>query len=152
MRLAAYSFALVSSTFVYLLFGAAMTASAGPDSWSPVISFYCALLIFGLFSWLHFFMPRAGAILLVLALAAMYITFPMSLLVGYIQGGTMIGPVESISPFLLVVLTTVMIVLAYRTPVKIAMKLRVFLAACPALLASYLGFYFTVRFFGLMGS
>ncbi len=150
MRLAAYLFALGSSAFVYLLFAAYLSVAAGLSSWLPLLSLYCALLVFGLLSWLHFFLPRSGTILLVVMLTAMYISFPLRLLVGYFEKEAMIGPIESIVPLLLVLTTSILAALAYNAPVKLAMRLKVSLAVAPALLAGYCGFHFTVRYFGLM--
>src|SRR5689334_1688620 len=48
------------------MFGLMMTASAGPDSWVPVISFFAAVVNFGIGSWLFMFWTKPGRVVNIL--------------------------------------------------------------------------------------
>lgn len=147
MRILTYISSLLLSGFVYLVFAAYMTVSAGLDSVLPLISFYSALTIFGFLSWFHFYNPTLGAILLTALTAVMFFTWPFFLLIDYFDGDYQPAVIEFTIPLILSFLT---ILLAWRSRQKNGMNksIKILLAIPPIVLALYVGGYFTLRAFG----
>lgn len=146
MKILTYISSLVLSGFVYLLFAAYMTGSAGLESSFPLVSFYSALVIFGFLSWFHFYKPTFGAILLTAVIVLMYFTWPLFLLVDYFDGNYRPGVIEFAIPL---VLSAVTILLGWTSRKRGEMNkiVKIVLATPPLILALYVGGYFTLRAF-----
>jgi hypothetical protein len=147
MKILTYILSLVLSGFVYLLFAAYMTVSAGLDSMLPLISFYCTILIFGFLSWFHFFKPTFGAILLTVSVAIMYFAWPFFLLIDYFDGDYQPAVIEFGIPLTLSFLT-ILSVWESRQSTEMKQLAKIVLAIPPLLLALYVGGYFTFKAFG----
>jgi hypothetical protein len=124
-----------------------MTASAGLNSVMPLISFYCALIIFGFLSWFHFYKPVAGAILLTIVTIIMYFSWPILLLFAHFKGEYKPAAMESIFPLTFGILTVILVWRA-KSHKNINKYLKFFLAIPPLLLTLYVGGYFSFRLFG----
>ena len=70
-----FLFSLLSSGMIYLAFGAYMSVAAGYDM-KVIYAASLAVLIFGIFSWLHFILPKTGLLLLILATIWMMLLWP----------------------------------------------------------------------------
>lgn len=147
MKILTYIFSLVLSGFVYLLFAAYMTVSAGLESSFFLTGFYSALIIFGFLSWFHFYKPLPGAILLTALTAIMYFTGPFFLLVDYFNGDYRPDIIEFGAPLVLSV-ATIVLVWASRKRDEMSKIVKMCLAIPPFILAVYVGGYFTLVAFG----
>jgi hypothetical protein len=147
MKILTYISSLILSGFIYLLFAAYLTVSAGLNSVLPVICFYCALIIFGFLSWFHFFKPILGAILLTILIATMFLSWPIQLLIEHFIGEYQPPIIESVFPLAFSILTVILVWKA-RKRKDINKNLKFFLAIPPLLLVLYIGGYFTFRLFG----
>ena len=150
MKLLTYFSSLILSGYIYLLFASYMTASASLSSIFPLISFYCAIIIFGLFSWLHFYKPRAGIILLSVFSGIMYFSWPFILsMEHYLAKGN--GYKSDFYgtdfPFILCILTLFFGWFGYRYHFELKKYVKLVLAIPPTLLALYIGGYFTIYMF-----
>ena len=63
-----------------------MTVAAGLNSILPLVSFFCALIIFGFLSWFHFYKEKIGAILLTIFVSIMFISWPILLFIEHFTG------------------------------------------------------------------
>ena len=144
MKITTYILSLILSGFVYLLFAAYMTGSAGLNSVFPLMSFYSSLLIFGFLSWFHFFKPRSGAILLTIFTLVMFFSWPALLLAEYFNAEYQPSLIESAIPFTLSALT---ITFVWKAENKRDLNkyAKLGLGIPPLLLALYIGGYFTYR-------
>lgn len=147
MKILTYISSLVLSGFVYFLFAAYMTVSAGLESSFPLISFYSALVIFGFLSWFHFYKPTLGAILLTALTVVMFFAWPFFLLVDYFDGDYRPGMMEFGIPLVLSAVT-ILLVWASRQRQETNKIVKIFLATPPLILALYVSGYFTLRAFG----
>lgn len=147
MKILTYISSLLLSGFVYLMFAAYMTVSAGLDSILALISFYCTIFIFGFLSWFHFFKPTLGAILLTVLTAIMYFTWPFFLLIDYFDGDYQPGVIEFGIPLTLSFLT-ILLVWKSRQTTEMNPPTKIVLAILPLILALYVGGYFTFKAFG----
>ncbi|WP_228851532.1 hypothetical protein [Aegicerativicinus sediminis] len=140
MKILTYISSLFLGGFVYLLFAAYMTGSAGLNSANPLISVAFAILIFGFLSWFHFFKPKTGALLLTIAFVVMYLTWPVHLLIEYfLENGYKPELIEIIPPILLGFST---IFLAWKSKNSDLNKwLKLALAIPPTILGFYVGGY-----------
>lgn len=148
MSIIAYFVSLLAAAATYFLFAAYLSVSAGLGSVLPLVSFYSSIVVFGFFSWFHFFYPKAGAILLTIALLVMFSSWPAFLFVEYFIGEYRPSLIESLVPFILVAIAITLVWVSHSKRKKIVAWLAYTLAIPPAFLAFYAGFYFTVRFFG----
>jgi hypothetical protein len=76
LRYLTYAFALFSSANIYIAIGAYMTAASGIENSSPIFALILAILIFGIFSWLHFFFSQVGLAGLILFECTMLAAWP----------------------------------------------------------------------------
>jgi len=147
MKILAYFSALILSGFVYLLFASYMTVSSGLNSSSPIISFYCAILIFGVFSWLHFFKQKLGAILLTVFTLILFFSWPVYLLIEHFNGEDYKpGILESGIPLVFGIITIFSVWKGKES--ELNKYAKIILTIPPILLAIYVGGYFTIRAFG----
>ena len=147
MKILTYISSLILSGFVYLLFASYMTVSAGLNSSSPIISFYCSILIFGIFSWLHFYKQKLGAILLTVFTLILFFSWPVYLLIEHFNGEEYKpGIMESGVPLIFGIITIFSVWKGKKSGLNKYVK--IILAIIPLLLAIYVGSYFTIRAFG----
>lgn len=146
MKILTYILSLLLGGFVYFLFAAYMTVSAGFSA-SPLISVGFAILIFGFLSWFHFYKPKIGAILLTLAFLAMYFTWPIYLLLEYFGNSEYKpSPIEFLTP---IILGTLMIFLAWKGKNSELNKwTKLILAVPPAIIGLYIGGFMAIRLIG----
>ncbi|MFD0964702.1 hypothetical protein [Pseudofulvibacter geojedonensis] len=146
MKILTYILSLLLGGFVYFLFAAYMTVSAGFSA-SPLISVGFAILIFGFLSWFHFYKPKIGAILLTLAFLAMYFTWPIYLLFEYFGNSEYKpSPIEFLTP---IILGTLMIFLAWKGKNSELNKwTKLILAVPPAIIGLYIGGFMAIRLIG----
>jgi hypothetical protein len=124
-----------------------MTVSAGLNSSSPIISFYSAILIFGIFSWLHFYKQKLGAILLTVFTLILFFSWPIHLLIEHFSGDEYKpGIVESGIPLIFGIITIFSVWKGKKSELNKYVKIT--LAVLPLLLAIYVGGYFTIIAFG----
>ena len=147
MKILTYISSLVLSGFMYFLFAAYMTVSAGLESSFPLISFYSSLVIFGFLSWFHFYKPTLGAILLTALTAIMFLTWPFFLVIDYFDGDYRPGMIEFAIPLVLSAMT-ILLVWISRKKEKMNKIVKISLATPPLVLALYVGGYFTLKAFG----
>ena len=147
MKILAYILSLILGGFVYFLFAAYRTGSAGLNSSSPLISVGFAILIFGFLSWFHFYRPKIGALLLTLAFLGMYLTWPVYLLVEYFGNSDYKpSPIEFLTP---VVLGILVIFLVWKSKNSVMNKwTKLILAIPPAIIGLYVGGYMTIMLIG----
>ena len=148
MKIIAYITSILVAALIYFLFATYMGVSAGLSSWLPLISFYCALIVFGWLSWFHFFYPKAGAILLTIFLILMFSTWPALLLIERVTGEYKPSLWESLVPLTLISLSISFVWIGYFKKKELNRWIKYSLAIPPALLALYAGGYFTVIYFG----
>ncbi|MFC7000041.1 hypothetical protein [Rufibacter roseus] len=148
MKILAYTTSILVAALVYFLFAAYMGVSAGLNSWFPLISFYCALVVIGWLSWFHFFYPKIGAILLTIFLILMFSSWPAFLLVERITGEYKPSLWESLIPLGLISIAIYFVWMGYYKKQVLNKYLKYILAIPPALLALYAGGYFTIIYFG----
>lgn len=148
MRIIIYITSLMVSALVYFLFAAYMSVSAGLSSLLPLISFYSSIIIFGFLSWFHFFYPKTGAILLTIFLLLMFLTWPAFLLIEHFNGEYKPSLLESLLPLALIIVSISLVWLSDKRKEKIKPWIKYTFAIPPALMAIYVGFYFTIRYFG----
>lgn len=147
MKILTYISSLVLSGFMYFLFAAYMTASAGLESSFPLISFYSSLVIFGFLSWFHFYKPTLGAILLTALTAIMFFAWPFFLVIDYVNGDYRPAMIEFAIPFILSAMT-ILLVWTSRKKAEMNKIVKISLATPPLILALYVGGYFTLMAFG----
>jgi hypothetical protein len=147
MKILTYILSLILGGFVYFLFAAYMTVSAGLNSSSPLISVGFAILIFGFLSWFHFYSPKIGAILLTLAFLGMYLTWPIYLLIEYFgKSDYKSSPIEFLTP---IVLGGLIVFLVWKSKNnKLNKWTKLALAIPPTILGLYVGGYMAMRLFG----
>lgn len=148
LKILTYILSLLLGGFVYLLFSAYMTGSAGLNSYSPLISVGFAILIFGFLSWFHFYKPKIGALLLTLAFLGMYLTWPVNLLIEYLVSseGWKPSPIEFLTP---IILGASVIFLVWKSRnVELNKWIKLILAIPPAITGLYIGGYMTIRLLG----
>jgi len=147
MKILTYISSLLLGGFVYLLFAAYMTGSAGLLSANPLISVGFAILIFGFLSWFHFYKPRLGALLLTLAFFGMYLTWPVYLLLEYFSESDLKpAPIEILPPILLGIMT---IYLVWKSKnAKLNKWTKLTLAVPPTLFGLYVGGYMVIKMLG----
>ncbi|MBF8963273.1 hypothetical protein I0P70_08455 [Pontibacter sp. FD36] len=150
MKIVSYLVSLLAAVATYLLFSVYLSVSAGLDSILPLISFYSSILVFGFFSCFHFFQPKIGAVLLTIALLIMFFSWPALLFIEHFTREYKPSLIESLLPFALVAITVALVRLSYSKHKKVTRWLAYSLAIPPALLATYVGVYFTVRYFDLV--
>jgi|HubBroStandDraft_3_1064219.scaffolds.fasta_scaffold07046_6 hypothetical protein len=146
MKILTYISSLILSGYVYLLFAAYLTVSAGLNSVLPLVSFYSALIIFGFLSWFHFFKPKPGAILLTIFIAIMFFSWPVFLLVENFTGEYKPGIMESGLPLLLSIISIILVWKAERHK-DINRNLKLLLASLPLIFALFVCSYFTFKAF-----
>lgn len=146
MKILTYILSLLLGGFIYFLFAAYMTVSAGFSA-SPLISVGFAILIFGFLSWFHFYKPKIGAILLTLAFLAMYFTWPIYLLLEYFGNSEYKpSPIEFLTP---IILGTLMIFLAWKGKnTELNKWTKLILAVPPAVIGLYIGGFMAIRLIG----
>ena len=148
MKILAYITSLILSAFTYLLFATYLTVSAGLNSYLPIISFYASVFIFGVFSWLHFFKPKLGAVLLTIFILISFFSFPMHLLINYFftDNGYKPSLIEGLIPLILGV-SSIFFVWKGKN-IELDMTAKIILIIPPLLTAIYIGGYFTIMAFG----
>lgn len=144
MKILTYITSLLLSGFIYLVFAAYMTASAGLNSVLPLVSVFCAIITFGFLSWFHFFKPTWGTLLLICITIIMYTTWPLFLLIDYFDGDYRPGIIEISIPLLLSILTILLAWKSRHSP-TINMPAKIILAIPPLALSLYIGGYHIVR-------
>lgn len=124
-----------------------MTVSSGLNSSSPIISFYCSILIFGIFSWLHFYKQKLGAFLLTISTLILFFSWPVYLLIEQFNGEEYKpGIMESGIPLIFGIITIFSVWKGKKS--ELNKYVKIVLAIIPLLLAIYVGGYFTIRAFG----
>lgn len=147
MKILTYILSLILSAFIYLMFAAYMTASAGLSSANPLISMGLAILIFGFFSWFHFYKPIIGAILLTVSVIGMYLTWPAYLLIEYMGNADYKPPIfVFLIPMVLGGLTIFFVWKSRNT--KLSESTKGPLSAIPAMIGLYFGGYILMRLLG----
>jgi len=102
LKIITYILSLVLGAYVYFMFAVYMTASAGLNSITPIISAGLATVIFGFLSWFHFYKPKMGAILLTFTFIIMYLTWPFFLMLEYFNSSEYTpSPFEFLIPLVL---------------------------------------------------
>lgn len=147
MKILTYILSLLLGGFVYLLFASYMSVASGLNSSGPLISVGFAILIFGFLSWFHFYKPKIGAILLTLGFIAMYLTWPVNLLIEYFSHSDYKpSPIEFLTP---IVLGGLVILFAWKSKDSELNKwLKLALAIPPGLFGLYVGGFILLRLFG----
>ncbi len=147
MKILTYILSLILGGFVYFLFAAYMTGSAGLDSSSPLISVGFAILIFGFLSWFHFYKPKIGALLLTLAFLVMYLTWPVYLFAEYFGNSVYKpSPIEFLTPIVLGILVIFLVWKSKNSELNKWTKL--ILAIPPAIIGLYVVGYMAIRIIG----
>ncbi len=146
MKVLTYISSLILAGFVYLLFASYMSISSSLNSSLPIISFYCAILIFGVLSWLHFFKQKLGAILLTIVTLILFFSWPIYLLIEHFTGeGYKPGIIESGIP---IVLGIIIISSVWKGEAsELNTHTKIVLAIPPLIIAIYIGGYFTIKAF-----
>ena len=72
MKIIAYLLTLILTAFYYFAFASVMSVAAGLNSYLPIINVLLSISIFGIFSWLHFYLPKVGSIILSIAVCYLY--------------------------------------------------------------------------------
>ena len=146
MKILTYFSSLLVSTFVYFLFATYMTVAAGLNSVLPLVSFSCALIIFGFLSWFHFYKEKTGAIFLTIFISIMFFSWPILLFIEHFTGEDYKPNIwESLIPLILSVLTIFGVWKGKNQ--KINKYLKIILLIPTSLLALYIGGYFAMYFF-----
>ena len=147
MKILTYILSLVLGGFVYFLFAAYMTGSAGLNSSSPLLSAGFAILIFGFLSWFHFYKPKIGALLLTLAFLGMYFTWPVYLLLEYFgESDFKPSTIEFLTPMILGILVIFLVWKSKKEELNKWTKLS--LALPPLIIGIYVGGYMAIRIIG----
>ncbi len=124
-----------------------MTVSAGLNSYSPIASFYSSILIFGIFSWLHFYTSKTGAVLLTIFTIIAFFTLPYFLLLDYFIGEEYKPSVlEGGIPLIFGILSIFFVWKAKN--IEINKYAKLILVILPFIMAIYVGGYFTIMAFG----
>ena len=132
---------------MYFLFAAYMTVAAGLNSSSPLVSVGFAILIFGFFSWFHFYRPKIGAILLTLAFLGMYLTWPVYLLIEYFgESDYKPSHIEFLTP---IILGGLVVYLVWKSKnVELNKWTKLTLAIPPTIIGLYVAGYMAMRLIG----
>ncbi|MEQ8323037.1 MAG: hypothetical protein RH916_00005 [Vicingaceae bacterium] len=123
-----------------------MTASAGLNAITPLLSFLTAILIFGLFSWLHFFYSLIGTWLLSIAAIFMYVTWPLYFLKTWLFGESNFDA-YSLIPLALCISIVALAWYAHFKKLVLPKKVSFAISIPSFLIAAYLGGYFVTHYF-----
>ena len=144
-RLPAYVLSLILSFYVYILFSKYLIFEGILDSGWPYVIFYCAIFVFGVLSWVQFYMPKLGSTLLTISIVVMFISWFIILKNGHLGN---YGPDRIETLFLLVLsCLTIAAIQSAGDEEYLGIEVKIALSVFPFCLVLYLFLHYRFMLF-----